>query len=294
MPQAPANGITIEYERMGKRTDPPVLLIMGLGAQLISWDDAFCKRLAGAGFQVVRYDNRDSGLSTHLDELGAPDLLAALARTEAPPYDLEALADDAAALLRFLNLPATHIVGISMGGMVAQLVAIRHPRRVLSLTTMMSDTGGESRELAEPEVFAELLAAPLADELEGAIEQSVRLHRLLSGGGEFDEAAARRRAGRQIRRCYYPMGVLRQAAAVLAARDRTAQLAALRVPTLVIHGTRDPLVPFENGVRVHRAIPRSKMLTLDGVGHDLPEAAAERALDALVGHLTGAGGRRKQ
>jgi pimeloyl-ACP methyl ester carboxylesterase len=281
LPQAVANGIKIEYERLGRRGDPPILLIMGLGAQLTSWDDDFCRRLAGEGFEVVRYDNRDSGLSTRLDELGPPDLLAALSGTVAPPYGLETMAEDAAALITRLGLGRVHVAGISMGGMVAQLLAIRNPERILTLTTMMADTGGATRVMAEPEVFAELLAAPLDGDLGDAVEQAVRLRKLLSGP-RFDESAARERAQRLIGRAYYPVGVLRQAAAVLAAGDRTLGLTRLRVPALIVHGTNDPLVPFENGLRVHRAIPGSRLLVLAGVGHDLPAAEAQTVLDAMV------------
>jgi len=281
LPQAVANGIKIEYERLGRRGDPPILLIMGLGAQLTSWDDEFCRHLAGEGFEVVRYDNRDSGLSTRLDELGPPDLLAALSGTGAPPYGLEAMAEDAAALITRLGLGSVHVAGISMGGMIAQLLAIRNPERIVTLTTMMADTGGATRVMAEPEVFAELLAAPLDGDLSDAVEQAVRLRKLLSGP-RFDEGAARERARRLIGRAYYPVGVLRQAAAVLAAGDRTLGLSRLRIPALVVHGTNDPLVPFENGLRVHRAIPGSRLLVLDGVGHDLPPAEAQTVLDAMV------------
>ena len=282
MSQTVANGIRIEYERLGRRGDPPILLIMGLGAQLTSWDDDFYVELASAGFEVVRYDNRDAGLSTHLDELGAPDLLSALSGTLAPPYGLEAMAEDAAALISRLGLRRVHVVGISMGGMIAQLVAIRNPDLVSTLTVMMADTGGQTRVMAEPEVFAELLAAPLDGDQTDAVEQAVRLRKVLNGSAAFDEPAARERAQRLIARSYYPAGALRQAAAVLAAKDRTSRLTNLRLPALVVHGTDDPLVPFENGLRVKRAIPGSRLLVLEGVGHDLPPVHAHRVLDAIV------------
>lgn len=284
MPKAVANGIKIEYERLGRQGDPPMLLIMGLGAQLTSWDDAFCERLTCAGFEVIRFDNRDAGLSTHLDELGAPDLLSALAGTAPPPYGLEALVEDTAGLMSRLGIMAAHVVGISMGGMVAQLLAIRYPQRTLSLTSMMSDAGGASRVMGEPEVMAELLSAPLNGSFEAAIDSMVRLRRALNGTLVFDEEAARERANRLIQRANYPVGAMRQAAAVLAAGDRTAGLSRLTMPALVIHGTEDPLIPFENGLRVHRAIRSSKMLALEGVGHDLPRGAAERVTRSLIAH----------
>lgn len=284
MPKAVANGIKIEYERLGRQGDPPMLLIMGLGAQLTSWDDAFCERLTCAGFEVIRFDNRDAGLSTHLDELGAPDLLSALAGTAPPPYGLEALVEDTAGLMSRLGIMAAHLVGISMGGMVAQLLAIRYPHRTLSLTSMMADAGGQSRVMGEPEVLEELLSAPLNGSFQLAVESMVRLRRALNGTVEFDEDAARERAIKLIERANYPAGAMRQAAAVLAAADRTEALNKLAIRTLVVHGTDDPLIPFENGLRVHRAVRGSKLLALEGVGHDLPLRAAERVVQSLIEH----------
>ena len=282
MPQAVANGIRIEYERIGTRGRPAIVLIMGLGAQLTSWDDPFCDQLASAGFEVVRFDNRDSGLSSHLDELGPPDLLSALAGTAPPPYGLESLAEDTAALMSRLGILAAHVVGISMGGMVAQLVAIRHPARTLTLSSLMADAGGTSRVMGEPEVLAELLSSPLSASFEESVESMVRLRRSLAGPGDFDEVVTRERAARLVQRSYYPVGALRQGAAVLAAGDRTGGLTKLMMPALVVHGTHDPLVPFENGLRVHRAIPGSKLLALDGVGHDLPPEEAHRVVKAII------------
>lgn len=290
MPQAVANGIRIEYERIGRRSDPAIVLIMGLGGQLTAWDGEFCERLASAGFEVIRFDNRDSGLSSHLDDLGPPDLLSALVGAAPPPYGLEAMADDTAALLSRLGVVAAHVAGISMGGMVAQLFAIRHPARTLTLTSMMADAGGRSRVMGEPEVMAELLNQPLDGSFDERVDSMVSLRRCLSGGRFFDEPAARERAVRLISRAYYPAGALRQAAAVLAAADRTAELSRLARPALVVHGTRDPLIPFENGLRVHRALARSKMLPLEGVGHDLPSDAADRVAGAMLELMARASG----
>ena len=282
MPQAVANGIRIEYERIGRRGRAAVVLIMGLGAQLTSWDDPFCEQLAEAGLEVIRFDNRDSGLSSYLDELGAPDLLSALAGTVPPPYGLEALAEDTAALMSRLDIAHAHVVGISMGGMVAQLLAIRYPARTLTLTSLMADAGGASRVMGEPEVLAELLSSPLDGSFEQSVDAMVSLRRSLSGPGRFDEVAARERATRLVQRAYYPVGALRQGAAVLAAGDRTGGLSKLGMPALVVHGTHDPLVPFENGLRVHRALPGSRLLALDRVGHDLPPGEAQRVVDAII------------
>lgn len=290
MPQAIANGIRIEYERIGRRGDAAIVLIMGLGGQLTAWDDEFCERLAASGFEVIRFDNRDSGLSSHLEDLGPPDLLSALAGAAPPPYGLEAMVEDTAALLSRLDVEAAHVAGISMGGMVAQLFAIRYPARTLTLTSMMADAGGQSRVMGEPEVLSELLNQPLDGSFEERVDSMVSLRRCLSGGRFFDEPAARQRAVRLISRAYYPAGALRQAAAVLAAGDRSAGLSRLATPALVVHGTRDPLIPFENGLRVHRALARSKMLPLDGVGHDLPPHQAHRVAGAMLALMARASG----
>lgn len=255
-------GVRIAYYVRG--AGPPVLLIMGLGGRATDWNDRFLARLSDR-FELITFDNRGTGRSQ---------------RPEGE-YTLERMADEAVGVLDALGHRRAHVIGISMGGMIAQLLAIRNPEWVLTLTTMMADTGGATRVMAEPEVFAELLAAPLDGDVADAVEQAVRLRKLLSGP-RFDEPAARERAQRLIGRAYYPVGVLRQAAAVLSAGDRTFGLARLRIPALVVHGTSDPLVPFENGLRVHRAIPGSRLLVLDGVGHDLPPAEAQRVLDAMV------------
>ena len=202
MPRVKANGIEIEYEAFGDPAAPPLLLITGLGAQMTSWEDAFCEQLAGRGFEVIRFDNRDSGLSTLMDEAGYPDIAAAFSGNAQPAYQLDDLAADAAGLLDALDIDAAHIVGASMGGFIAQLVAINHPDQVLSLTSIMSGPGGTDEIAPKPEGAAVLIATPPGTRDE-RIEQAMSFRRVLLGTGDpFDEAFERTRATRAIDRAY--------------------------------------------------------------------------------------------
>jgi len=282
MPRASANGIEIEYESFGDPAAPPLLLVMGLGAQMISWDESFCGRLAGRGFHVIRYDNRDSGLSTHFDEAGLPDIIAAIGGNASPAYTLDDMADDAVGLLDALGIGQAHIVGASMGGFIAQLIAINHPHRVLSLTSIMSGPGGADAIPPKPEGTAVLMAPPPATR-EERIQQGVDTRRMLRGSRDvFDEAAERARAARAIDRAYNPIGSGRQLVAILAAGSRIERLGKVAVPSLVIHGADDVLVPVENGRLVAAAIPNSRLLEFDGMGHDLPERVWPEVLDAIA------------
>ena len=281
MPRARANGIELEYETFGGPSAQPLLLIMGLGAQLLSWDEGFCAQLADRGFQAIRYDNRDCGLSTWMTDAGHPDVAAALSGNAQPAYELDDLAADAAALLDALNIRAAHIVGASMGGFIAQLVAINHPDRVLSLTSIMSGPGGSDMVPPTPEGAAVLMASPPETRAE-RIEQSMSFRRVLLGSGDpFDETFERARSTRAIDRAYNPMGVGRQLVAVLAAQSRVERLKQVRVPTLVIHGLDDVLVPVENGRRVAEAVPGARLIELEGMGHDLPKRVWPQVADAI-------------
>jgi pimeloyl-ACP methyl ester carboxylesterase len=285
MARARANGIEIEHETFGERSAAPLLLIMGLGAQLIHWDEEFCRRLAGRGFFVVRYDNRDAGLSTKFDSAPVPDLMQAAAAFfagQAAPsaYTLDDMADDAAGLLEALATGPAHVVGASMGGMIAQALAIRHPRRVLTLTSIMSNAGGASAP-PKAEVSAILLGTPPAERAAN-IEYSLQASRALAGGGfPFDEAAMRDLAERAYDRSYYPQGTARQLAAIIASGSRKEALSRLRLPTLVIHGTADPLVPLEGGLETHAAVPGAELMAIEGMGHELPRAVWPRIIDAV-------------
>ncbi len=266
---ARVNGIDIAFDTFGRAGDPPIVLVMGLGTQRIAWPEELCEDLASAGRFVVRFDNRDVGESTHLAYLGVPSVLDVLLRRS--PYRLDAMADDVAGLLDVLGLADVHVVGASMGGFVAQAVAIRHPTRVRTLTLIMTSTGSWRVGRARPLVLLRLARRRTASTRDQAIDEAVRIFRLIgSRGFPFDEAWTRRLAGASYDRGYDPAGHLRQLAAVLAQRDRTNQLRQLDVPSLVIHGLDDRLVNPTGGLALARAIPRSKFVGFSGMGHDLP------------------------
>jgi pimeloyl-ACP methyl ester carboxylesterase len=276
------SGLELEYDSFGDAADPPMLLVMGLSYQMIEWEDAFCTLIAGRGYWVTRFDNRDIGLSTKLDHLGQANLLGVMTGTADPPYSLDDMAADAVALLDALGIGAAHVVGVSMGGMVAQLIAINFPDRVLSLTSIMSTVGGPNVVQAEPVVSAALLAPP-GQTRDERVENSLANRRLIHATGmPFDEARARAKAGRAVDRCFYPDGGMRQLAAILAAPDRTPGLQRLRIPTLVIHGDQDPLVPPANGRQTAAALPNSRLIMIPGMGHSLPEQVWSQVVDALV------------
>jgi pimeloyl-ACP methyl ester carboxylesterase len=276
-----ANGIELEYETFGDRAAQSLLLIMGLGAQMISWDEAFCEQLADRGFFVIRFDNRDSGLSSWMTDAGRPDMAAAFSGNPRPAYELDDLAADAAGLLDALDIRAAHIVGASMGGFIAQLVALNYPERVLSLTSIMSGPGGTDDVAPRPEGAAVLMVSP-PDTREERIEQSMSIRRALIGPGDpFDEPAERARATRAVDRAYNPPGVGRQLVAILAAKSRMERLRQVRVPTLVIHVVDDVLVPVENGRLVAEAVPGARLIEFEGMGHDIPRRVWPQVLDAI-------------
>jgi pimeloyl-ACP methyl ester carboxylesterase len=289
--RARLNGVELAWDDFGDRAAPPLLLIMGLGMQMIAWDETLCTALAARGFHVIRFDNRDVGLSSSFDDAGDPNLLArwdALSRRRPvapPPYQLADMADDAAALLESLALPPAHIVGVSLGGMIAQELALRHPERVRTLASIMSTTG--DRQLRGPsfEVIAELLR-PFPPDREGFVARSVEVARVLHGPGfVFDEEAARRLAARSWDRARShtgPAGARRQLEAIWAAPDRTAALGQLRRPTLVIHGDADPLIPVDAGRATARAIPGAILSIIPGLGHELPRALQPRLVEAIA------------
>jgi pimeloyl-ACP methyl ester carboxylesterase len=283
MPRAHANGIDIEYEEFGDPKATPLLLVMGLGAQMISWDDAFCEQLAARGFRVIRFDNRDSGLSTRMEAAGPPDLASALNGDPRPAYTLDDMAADAVGLLDALGIEAAHIVGASMGGFISQLIAINHLGRTLSLTSIMSGPSrNEGGVPPTPEAAAILFAKPPATR-EESIEMSLTGRRAWVGSSDpFDEAFERAKVMRSVQRAYYPVGTGRQLLAVLAAEPRLERLHGVRVPTLVIHGQDDILVPIENGRMVAAAVPGARMLELEGMGHDLPRRVWPQVIDAVV------------
>lgn len=284
MPQAKANGIVIEYETFGAAGGRPLLLTMGLGAQLLLWDESFCEALAERGHYVIRYDNRDVGLSSKFEEAGVPNVMEMMLDRESaapPPYTLEDMADDAAGLLEALGIGSAHVCGASMGGMIVQTLALRRRDRVRSMTSIMSTTGNPELPGPDPAVAARLVAPP-ASSREEAIERSVETFKAIgSPGFPFDEASVRDTAMRSYERCFLPSGQARQLAAILAQPNRVPALQALDLPSLVIHGTADPLVPVEGGRDTARAIPGAELLEIEGMGHDLPRELHDRIVERI-------------
>ena len=265
------SGIEIGYERFGDTDAPPVLLVMGLATQMLGWHEEFCHLLVDRGLQVIRFDNRDVGLSTHLHQAPEPNVLAAMAGdTSSASYTLSTMASDTVGLLDALNIDSAHIVGASMGGMIAQTVAIEHPSRARSLTSIMSTTGDRLVGQATPEALAVLLA-PAAGSRQEAVERAVSVFRVIgSPGYELDQEQVRERAGLSYDRANDPVGASRQLLAVLASGDRTARLQSIEVPTLVIHGAEDPLINVSGGKATANSISGSKLVIIEGMGHDLP------------------------
>jgi pimeloyl-ACP methyl ester carboxylesterase len=284
MPTAPANGIDLVYETQGDPADRPLLLVMGLGAQLTAWPEGFVDRLVDQGFYVICYDNRDSGLSTKF--WGTPDVLALFScDTSSAPYFIEDMADDGVALLDQLGIDRAHVVGASMGGMIIQAMVINHPGHFLSACSIMSTTG--NREVGAPTADAmTALMRPPAATREEAIEGSVAGSRIIgSPGYPESEEAIRARAAAAYDRSFCPEGTVRQLAAILASPDRTEGLRQVAMPFLVIHGESDPLVTPSGGAATADAVPDAKLLTFPGVGHDLPEALWGEMIDAIVANI---------
>lgn len=282
MPRVSANGLDLEYDTTGDPSGPPLLLIMGLGAQMISWDEDLCRLLADRGFHVIRFDNRDVGLSTKLDHLGVPDLREVLTGRTPPAYTLEDMADDAVGLLDALGIERAHIVGASMGGFIVQSMAIRHPSRVLSMTSIMSGPGGLADNAPATPEATEALLKPPPTEREAMIEHGVWVASRISGPEFFDPEDAREKRIRAIDRSVSMDGTARQMAAIAASRSRAEALGRLTIPVLVVHGAVDPLVPIENGRRTADAIPGARLLVLPGAGHDLPRPYWPEVVDGIA------------
>ncbi|MBB5136562.1 pimeloyl-ACP methyl ester carboxylesterase [Thermocatellispora tengchongensis] len=278
--RAAVNGIEIAYETFGRPGDRPLLLIMGLGSQMILWDEELCEMFAARGHHVVRFDNRDVGLSTHLDGTPVPDLAAVAAGTAAPPYTLEDMAEDAAGLIDALGWDSAHVVGASMGGMIAQVLAIAHPGKVRTLTSIMSTTGPNVGQPTEAAMGA-LMRPPVQDR-EAAVESALAVWSVIgSPGYPMDPEKIARTAALAYDRAYDPAGSTRQLLAIFAAEDRTQALGRLSIPALVIHGEADPLVQLSGGKATAEAIPGARLITFPGMGHDLPRPLWERIVDEV-------------
>lgn len=283
--------VDIAYEQFGEPGLPPVLLVMGLGTQMLGWPDGFCAALAARGTHVIRFDNRDIGLSSHLTDVPAPDVAAALrGDTSSASYTLSDMAADTTGLLEALGLDSAHLVGASMGGMIVQTAAIEYPRRVRSLTSIMSSTGDRSVGQPTRRALAALMSPPASTRAE-AIERTVSILRVIgSPAFDFDEAELRWRTGLAYDRAHDPVGVGRQFVAIAASGDRTASLRSVSVPALVVHGADDPLVDVSGGRAIARTIPGAELVVFDGMGHHLPRelwAEIARRIGELVQRAEG-------
>lgn len=267
MPRATNGETELEYEVIGSLEDPVLLMVNGLGSQMVSWEDELLQGFVDRGFCIVRFDNREVGLSTKIDV----DALAATRSGEAgeAPFHLLDMAADAIAVLDDLDVEAAHVLGMSMGGMIAQAVAIAYPEQVLSLTSIMSTTGDPDVGQPTPEVLAELVS-PSPTEREAAIESSVAFSRLIGSPEHFDEDMARARHTRAYDRCFHPQGTANQMLAIVTSGSRSDALRNLDVPTLVLHGDADPLVDISGGRRTAEVVPGAELVVLEGMGHDLP------------------------
>ncbi|MCA0978643.1 alpha/beta fold hydrolase [Qipengyuania flava] len=294
MPKATANGIEIHYEEQGDPSAPAMLLIMGFGAQLTLWPDELVDELAGKGFRVIRYDNRDIGLSHKFDGVKAPGLvkmtvMGKLGLMPKVPYTLADMAADAVGLLDALGIAKAHIVGASMGGMIAQHVAAKYPDRCLSFTQVFSTTGNPRLPAAKKEALQALVTRPKSDEEEALVEHGIMLARTIgSPGYPSAEERLRDRTLTSVRRNYYPEGPTRHLSAIVADGDRSAMLREITVPTLVLHGEDDPLVPCEGGRDTAACIPGARLKTIPGWGHDLPLDLVDELAGEIAAHAKGA------
>lgn len=276
--------LDIAYERLGNPSAPPVLLIMGLGTQLIGWPDGLCDELVRRNLHLIRFDNRDSGESTHLT--GVPNFAAALAGDySTAAYTLSDMAADTAGLLDVLGLDRVHVVGASMGGFIGQTLAIEYPQRVRTLTSIMSSTGDRTVGQPHPETMA-IFALPQPTTPDEAAERSLQATKIIgSPGFEPDVAGIRDRASRAFARRYEPTAFVRQGTAVIASGDRTPRLRALSLPTLVIHGAADRFVDPSGGRATAAAIPGARLVEIEGMGHDLPRPLWPQLAEMIAGHV---------
>ena len=280
--RAQVGPVELVYETIGDPADPPMLLIMGLGMQLIHWDRGLCELLAERGFHVIRFDNRDAGLSTKIRE-PVPNVMRLMAGLPARvPYLLDDMAGDTLGLLDELGIERAHVVGASMGGMIGQTMAMQRPERVLSLASMLSTTG--DRRVGTPKLRVwSLMMRRAPQDRDAYIRYFQRVFRMIgSPAYPVDDARRRELAAATYDRCHYPAGTARQLGAILASGSRTAALQRLEVPTVVIHGDSDPLVPLRAGRATARAIPNARLLTIPGMGHDMPEPLWPTFVDAIV------------
>ncbi|QKS01623.1 alpha/beta fold hydrolase [Sphingomonas sp. CL5.1] len=288
MAKVAVNGIEMEYDKFGAQDAPAVLMIMGLGAQMVRWPMALVEALVERGYRVIRFDNRDVGLSTKFDRAGTPNmaLMAAshlMRRPIRAPYSLTDMAADAVGLLDALGIARAHVVGASMGGMIAQLVAAHWPARTLSLTSIMSTTGNPALPGASLQAMGILLRRPRSDDLEAIVAHGVKASKIVAGRFPEDETLMAERYREEVLRNHHPSGFVRQMAAILADGDRRARLKAITVPSVVVHGADDPLVPVAGGRDTAASIPGARLVEIPGMGHTLPPQVIPAVVDAFDG-----------
>ena len=293
MPQITANGLSLEYEDYGDKDNPVILLIMGLGAQLTLWPVELVEALVDRGFRVIRYDNRDIGLSQKFEGARFPSparqvLMGKIGLKPKVPYTLADMADDAAGVLDALGIERAHIVGASMGGMIAQLVAVQHPGKTQTLTSIMSTTGNPSLPSAKKEAMEALTKRPESAEPEVLVAHGIMVSRTI-GSPDYPAEEDRLRANTiaSMKRSLYPVGMQRQMAAIIHDGDRRARLKKVTAPTLVMHGEADPLVPVEGGRDTAKAVSGAELKTIPGMGHDLPLQLVPEIADAIAEHARG-------
>jgi pimeloyl-ACP methyl ester carboxylesterase len=295
MPLVRANGIEIFYDEVGDPKATTLLLIMGLGTQMVGWPEAFCGRLADRGFRVVRFDNRDVGLSTKIENAPKIDIAATLLRGLAgqrveAPYDLDDMAMDAIGLMDALGLAKAHVIGASMGGMIAQIIASKHRERARSLVSIMSSSGDPKLPQAKPAAAALLVAPrPSLGDREASIQFGMNVYRVIgSPGYPTPEPELRAKIERFVDRSVYPAGSVRHLLAVLTSGSRVDLLKTIRLPALVLHGADDPLIPVEAGRDTARHIPGAILKIIAGWGHDIPTALIPPLVEAIAGHCENA------
>mgnify|MGYP003974418209 FL=1 len=290
MPQANVNGVSIEYDTFGDKNNPAIVLIMGLGVQMIGWDSEFTKMLSDNGYYVIRFDNRDVGLSQWFDDDGMPDVMQGFTDfLEGKPvkasYSLDDMADDTVGLLDHLGIEKAHICGVSMGGAITQVIGYKHPSRAISLITIMTATSPAIFTKSKPEAMQALLV-PSPPKREAYVDNSVNLYKMISGSKfPLGEERSRLLAGKYFDRSYHPEGTARQMMAILSNGDVTPQLKSVATPTLVIHGSDDPLIPVEGGKDIAEVIPNAKLKIIDGWGHSLPVEVWPILIEAITGHI---------
>ncbi|HTN99536.1 MAG TPA: alpha/beta hydrolase [Microthrixaceae bacterium] len=276
-----ANGIEIAFETFGDPANPTILLVMGLGTQMIAWDDKMCATLAAEGYHVVRYDNRDVGLSTHIDA-PAPSIKDLLV-SRSPAYTISDMADDAASLLDAIGVESAHVVGASMGGFISQTIALEHSRRVRSLTLIMTSTGSKRVGRPTPAVIRRMATRPTTKTRQEVMDEAVASYRIIGSPALLNEPVLRDLAGRGFDRAHDPDGTQRQLGAIMAQPNRTRALESVRVPTLVIHGLSDPLVTVSGGLALAKAIPGAIFKGHHGVGHDIPRTMSVELTGDILG-----------